>query len=89
MFLRSIVVLCFVLFAGNLIAAPVNINSASAETIAKSLNGVGPSKAAAIVQFRSDNGPFKTLEELKYVRGIGSAILLKIKDDVIIDLDID
>jgi len=89
MFLRSIFVLCFVLYAGSLIAAPVNINSASAETIAKSLNGVGPSKAAAIVQFRSDNGPFKTLEELKYVRGIGSAILLKIKDDVIIDLDVD
>ena len=87
MFLRSVIVLSFVLYANSLFAAPVNINSATADIIAKSLSGVGPSKAAAIVKYRSDNGPFKSVEELKYVRGISSKILAKIKSDVIIALE--
>ncbi|HFE38923.1 MAG TPA: helix-hairpin-helix domain-containing protein [Gammaproteobacteria bacterium] len=87
MFLRTIVVLCLLLGANSLFAAPVNINDASADLIAKSLNGIGPSKAAAIVKFRTDNGPFKSVEELKYVRGISDKILAKIKPDVVIILD--
>jgi competence protein ComEA len=38
---------------------PVNVNSASAEEIAEALKGVGMSKAAAIVSYRSENGQFK------------------------------
>lgn len=89
MFLRSLMVLCFVLFTSSLFAAPVNINDANADTIAKSLTGIGPSKAAAIVQFRTDNGPFNTVEELKYVKGIGKKTLEKIRDDVVIVSEVD
>jgi len=89
MFLRSLIVLCFVFFTSSLFAAPVDINDANADTIAKSLDGIGPGKAAAIVQFRNSNGPFKSIEELKYVKGIGKKTLEKIRNDVVIVSEID
>jgi competence protein ComEA len=52
-------------------AEPVNINTASAEQIAESLNGVGLSKAALIVQYREANGPYTHMDELVNVKGIG------------------
>lgn len=48
----------------------VNLNSASAEELAL-LPRVGPAIAGRIVEFRDDNGPFETLEDLMLVRGIG------------------
>lgn len=50
---------------------PVNVNTASAEEIAESLKGVGMSKAEAIVSYRNENGPFKHMDELVNVKGIG------------------
>jgi len=55
----------------NLAMAAVNINKADAETIAAELKGVGMSKATAIVEYRNQNGPFKTVEQLTEVKGIG------------------
>ena len=52
-------------------AQPVNVNSANAEEIAESLNGVGLSKAEAIVNYRKTNGLFKHIDELVNVKGIG------------------
>lgn len=52
-------------------AAPVNINTADAETLAAALQGVGPSKAQAIVEYRSKHGPFKNADDLSLVKGIG------------------
>ena len=49
----------------------ININKADAETIAASVKGVGLKKAKAIVAFREANGPFKALEEIALVKGIG------------------
>lgn len=48
----------------------VNLNTAT-ETELMTLSGVGPSKAAAILAYREENGPFKTVEDLKNVSGIG------------------
>lgn len=56
-------------------STPVNINTADAATIAHALDGVGPSKAAAIVAWREANGPFKNVEDLGQVKGIGPATL--------------
>jgi competence protein ComEA len=56
-------------------ASPVNINKADASTIAKSLDGVGQSKADAIVAWRDANGPFKSADDLAQVKGIGKATL--------------
>lgn len=53
----------------------VNINTASAETLAQALNGVGAKKAQAIVSYREDFGPFKTIDDLKQVPGFGNALV--------------
>lgn len=56
-------------------ATPVNINKADAATIAKSLDGIGKSKAQAIVAWREAHGPFKRVEDLGQVKGIGKGTL--------------
>lgn len=56
-------------------AGPVDINRADAATIAKELDGIGPSRAQAIVQYREKNGPFKSADELRKVKGIGDKVL--------------
>jgi competence protein ComEA len=58
-----------------LAGTPVNINKADAATIAKSLDGIGQSKADAIVAWRDTNGPFKSADDLSQVKGIGKATL--------------
>ena len=54
---------------------PVNINTADASTIARELDGIGPSKAQAIVEYRQKNGPLKSPEDLLKVQGIGEKVL--------------
>ena len=63
------------LVAVTVYADPVDINTASAQEIASALTGVGASKAAAIVDYRTENGPFQTVEELTKVSGIGAKTL--------------
>jgi len=58
-------------------AASVDINTADADALASELNGVGAAKAAAIVAYRESNGPFKQLEDLLQVKGVGEKILEK------------
>ncbi len=58
-----------------LAATPVNINQANAATIAKSLDGIGASRADAIVAWREAHGPFKKADDLKHVKGIGKATI--------------
>jgi competence protein ComEA len=53
------------------VAGPVDINTADAETISAELQGVGMSKAQAIVAYRKSHGPFKSYEDLTLVKGIG------------------
>ena len=52
---------------------PVDVNTASAETLAATMEGVGPQKAQAIVAYRDRHGPFVAVEDLTAVRGIGPA----------------
>jgi competence protein ComEA len=56
-------------------ATPVNINQADAATIARSLDGIGTSRAEAIVAWRDAHGPFKKADDLKHVKGIGKATI--------------
>ena len=53
------------------VAGPVNVNTADAETISAELQGVGLSKALAIVDYRKAHGPFKSVDDLTLVKGIG------------------
>lgn len=59
----------------------VNINTADADELNK-LNGVGPSKANAIIKYREENGLFKSIEDIKNVSGFGEATFEKIKDSI-------
>jgi competence protein ComEA len=53
------------------LAGPVDINTADAETLSTELDGVGLSKAKAIVEYRNKYGPFKSADDLSLVKGIG------------------
>ncbi|HET6631180.1 MAG TPA: helix-hairpin-helix domain-containing protein [Rhodanobacteraceae bacterium] len=61
---------------------PVDINHADAQTIAKSLDGVGLVKAKAIVAYRKQHGPFHSPEQLAQVKGIGEHTVTANKDDI-------
>lgn len=60
----------------------VNINTASADALAELLTGIGPKKAEAIVAYREANGPFKTVDDLLNVKGVGPATLDKNRDRI-------
>ena len=59
----------------------ININSADAAQL-ETLDGVGPATAKAIVEWREANGPFRSVEQLMEVRGIGPGKLAAMKDGV-------
>ena len=77
---RFLAALAMSLIASFAIAA-VNINSATKEEL-DVLPGIGPVKAQAIVDYRKAHGPFKSVEDLKKVNGIGDATFDKIKGDL-------
>lgn len=60
---------------------PVNINTAAAEEL-EQLSGVGPVLAQAIVDYREEHGPFRSVEELTNVSGIGEGKLNAIRNDI-------
>ena len=65
-------------------ATPVNINTADADTISKALDGIGLAKAKAIVAFREEHGPFKSVDDLTQVKGIGPATLQRNHDAILL-----
>ena len=59
----------------------ISLNKASEEEL-QLLNGIGESKAKAIIKYREENGEFKKLEDIKNVSGIGNSAYEKIKDQI-------
>ena len=82
MFLRRLLVgiLAAFVYIGAAFAA-VNVNTASQAEL-EALNGIGPVKAKAILDYRQKNGPFKSVDDLKKVTGIGDKTLESIRKDV-------
>ncbi len=59
----------------------ININKASLEEL-QTLNGIGESLAESIITYRTENGKFKNIEDIKNVAGIGDSKYEKIKDNI-------
>lgn len=59
----------------------ISINNATKEELL-TLNGIGESKADAIIKYREENGKFKTIEDIKNISGIGDALFEKIKNNI-------
>ena len=81
---RIALALALLLPALSFAATPVNVNQADAATIAKSLDGIGTSKAQAIVTWRDAHGPFKTVDDLTHVKGIGKSTLARNRDAILL-----
>lgn len=60
----------------------ISLNSADSQTL-QELPGIGPALAARIIDFRTENGPFSSVEELDAVPGIGPALLGQLSELVI------
>jgi len=82
--MKKIIVLFAALscFGFSLVAGAVNVNTATAEDIAKNLKGVGQAKAGAIVLYREKNGAFKSLKEITKVKGIGASTIDKNRENI-------
>lgn len=61
----------------------VDLNSAESAEL-ETLPGIGPAKAEAIIEYRKTNGPFKTIEDLKEISGIGEKTFEKLKDLILV-----
>lgn len=61
-------------------AQAVNINTATAQELETAIKGIGPKKAAEVIKYRTEHGPFKTVEDLLKVPGIGEKTLQNNKD---------
>jgi competence protein ComEA len=65
----------------SLALAAVNLNTATVDEL-DAVRGIGPSKAQAIVDYRSKNGPFKSVDDLKSVRGFGEKSVARIRGEL-------
>lgn len=63
----------------------VDINTASAKQIAKTLKGIGMQRAKAIVMYREEQGPFKKIGHLTKIKGIGKKTLAKNKGRIVLE----
>lgn len=59
----------------------LDINVASTDDL-EALPGIGPAIAGRIVAYRDENGPFRTIQDIKQVKGIGDATFEKLKDQI-------
>ncbi|MFC5695817.1 ComEA family DNA-binding protein [Pseudomonas sp. GCM10022186] len=63
----------------------ININSADAATLQGQMIGIGETKAKAIIQYREENGPFSSVDELLEVKGIGAKTLEKNREKLSVE----
>lgn len=63
-------------------SSKVNINTATADELDKKLNGIGPTTAEKIIEYRTKIGRFSDIEEIKNVSGIGEKTFEKFKDTI-------
>lgn len=80
--IRMLLLLAALVFSG-VAAAALNLNTATKDELI-GLPGIGPAKAQAIVDYRNQHGPFKSIDEIRKVKGIGEKLFLQIKPELAI-----
>jgi competence protein ComEA len=80
MFFRCLLAVALAI-ASQWASAALNLNTASKEELV-ALSGIGPAKAQAIIDYRVQHGGFKTVDELKNVKGIGARRFEKLKPEL-------
>jgi competence protein ComEA len=82
-FFKKIILICLLALPCYLLAADkVNINTADKETLMTEITGVGEKRAEAIIAWREQHGPFKSVDDLAIVSGVGQAIVDKNRDSL-------
>jgi len=71
-------------YSGNSAEKKININKADSSAL-QNLKGVGPAMAEKIIQYRTEAGGFKAIEDLKKVKGIGDKTFEKLKDQICVN----
>lgn len=82
---RLFVLAFCLLFSSLSLAEIVNINTADAQTLSENIIGVGFKRAQAIVNFREEHGPFKSVDELTQVKGIGLKLVEQNRANLTVD----
>lgn len=80
--MKKLLIALFAFFAfSGLAMAAVDINTATMEQL-EALKGVGPAKAKAIVEYRTKNGPFKSVDDLDAVKGFGKKTVDGLRSEI-------
>lgn len=77
-------VLAFAFACPAMAASQVDINHADAKALAQGLQGIGLSKAEAIVAYREQHGPFRSVEQLDKVKGIGKKTVERNRGNIVL-----
>ena len=81
--IRTLVTMLAFLMAGAVFAAePIDINIADAAALAQAIKGVGLKKAQAIVAYRTEHGPFMSIDDLSRISGIGEKTVNDSKENI-------
>lgn len=81
--MKAILIALAALLISGAASAALNLNTVSKDELV-ALPGIGPSKAQAILDYRNQNGPFKSVDEIRKVKGIGEKLFQQIKPELVV-----
>jgi len=82
---RILALLILISTPGLAAAGMINLNSADAKSLSNTLDGIGLTKARAIVAYRNQHGNFSSLDQLLRVKGVGKKTLERNKDKITLE----